>query len=57
MMTMQQATQHLLFQLYHIYEQREARNIADLVMENITEWKKIDRILYKERLTIHASLS
>jgi release factor glutamine methyltransferase len=47
-MTIQQASQQLLFQLYHIYEEREARNIADLVMENITEWHRIDRLMNKE---------
>ncbi|MEO5998138.1 MAG: hypothetical protein ABIN89_15445, partial [Chitinophagaceae bacterium] len=47
-MTIQQASQQLLFQLYHIYDQREAANIADLIMENVTEWKRIDRIVNKE---------
>jgi len=42
-MTIQEAQQQLLFQLFHIYEEREARNIADLVMEHVTEWKRIDR--------------
>ena len=44
-MTIQQATKQLLFQLYHFYDEREAANIANLVMENVTEWKRIDRIL------------
>lgn len=47
-MTLQQGNQQLLFQLYHLYEEREARNIADLVMEEVTEWKKIDRVLNKQ---------
>lgn len=47
-MTIQQASQQLLFQLYHIYDEREAKNIADLVMEHVTEWKKIDRIMNKQ---------
>lgn len=47
-MTLQQASKQLLFQLYHLYEKREAANIADLVMENITEWKRIDRVINKE---------
>ena len=47
-MTIQQANQRLLFQLYSIYDNREAANIADWVMEHITGWRKIDRILYKE---------
>jgi release factor glutamine methyltransferase len=46
-MTIQQARQQLLFQLYHIYEEREAANIADLVMEYLTEWSKIDRVINK----------
>lgn len=47
-MTVHQASQQLIFQLFHLYEEREARNIADLVMENVTEWKRIDRIMNKE---------
>ena len=37
----------MLSQLYAIYDNREAANITDWVMENITGWKKIDRILNK----------
>lgn len=47
-MTIHDATQQLLFQLYHLYDNREAANIADWVMENITGWKKIDRIINKQ---------
>ena len=47
-MTVQQASKQLLFQLFHIYEDREANNISDLVMENVTEWKRIDRVMNKE---------
>src|SRR3954471_21425948 len=47
-MTIQQATQQLLFRLYEIYDDREAKNIAELVMENVTEWKKIDRVMNKQ---------
>lgn len=47
-MTVQQSTQQLLFSLFHIYEEREARNIADLVMESVTGWKRIDRIINKQ---------
>jgi len=47
-MTIHQASQQLLFQLYHMYDQREASNISDLVMEKVTEWKRIDRIVNKE---------
>jgi release factor glutamine methyltransferase len=46
-MTVQEATQQLLFQLYHLYDHREARNITDLVMEKVTEWKRIDRVMNK----------
>ncbi len=46
-MTIQQAYQQLLQVLYEIYDNREAANIADWVIENITGFKKIDRILSK----------
>ena len=44
-MTIREANSRLLFQLYHLYDNREAANIADLVMENITGWKRIDRVV------------
>jgi release factor glutamine methyltransferase len=44
-MTIREASSRLLFQLYHLYDNREAANIADLVMENITGWKRIDRVV------------
>ncbi|HTE07777.1 MAG TPA: peptide chain release factor N(5)-glutamine methyltransferase [Flavitalea sp.] len=47
-MTMQEASQQLLFQLYHVYDPREAGNIADLVLEHLTGWKKIDRVINKQ---------
>lgn len=47
-MTIHQAQQQLLFQLYHVYDNREAANITDWVMEHITGWKKIDRIVNKQ---------
>ena len=47
-MTLHEAQQRLIFQLYEIYDSREAANIADLVMENLTGWRKIDRILNKQ---------
>ena len=46
-MTIHEATMQLRFQLFHLYDEREAGNIAELVMENITGWKKIDRIVNK----------
>src|ERR1700730_1260783 len=47
-MTVQEARDQLVFQLKHIYDQREAAAIADWVMEAITGWKKVDRILKKK---------
>jgi len=46
-MTIHEASRQLLFQLYHIYDQQEAGNIADCVMEHLTGWKKIERMLNK----------
>ena len=46
-MTIHEANLQLLFRLYEIYDDREAANIADLVMENITGWKRIDRVTNK----------
>ena len=47
-MTIQQSYKQLLFQLYEMYDDREAANIADLVIENITGFKKSDRIINKQ---------
>jgi release factor glutamine methyltransferase len=47
-MTIHEASQQLRFQLFHLYDEREAGNITDLVMENITGWKKIDRVVNKK---------
>jgi release factor glutamine methyltransferase len=47
-MTIHEAQQQLLFQLFHIYDDREAQSIADWVMEHITGWQKIDRVLNKK---------
>lgn len=52
-MTIHEAQQQLVFQLYEIYDHREAINIADWVMESITEWKKIDRIMNKQVPLLH----
>lgn len=49
-MTLHEAQQQLLFQLYHLYDNREAANIADWVLEHLTGWKKIDRIVHKQVL-------
>ena len=47
-MTIHEANMRLIFQLYELYDDREAANISDLVMENITGWKRIDRVINKE---------
>jgi release factor glutamine methyltransferase len=47
-MTIQEAQQQLLFQLYPIYDNREAAAIANWVMENVTEMKRIDRLVNKD---------
>ncbi len=47
-MTISLAYQQLLLQLYEVYENREASNIADLVIEYVTGQRKIDRIVYKD---------
>lgn len=47
-MTVQAAQHHLMHQLSTIYDSREAANIADWVMENLTGFKKIDRLINKE---------
>src|SRR4051812_39713844 len=47
-MTIQNANRQLISQLSAIYEESEAMNIADRVMEKLTGWKKMDRIIHKE---------
>lgn len=47
-MTVQEAYKQLLLQLYDLYNNREAGNIADLAIEHITGLRKIDRILNKQ---------
>lgn len=46
-MTIHDARQYLTVQLTPVYEDREAANIADWVMEHLTGLKKIDRIIHK----------
>jgi release factor glutamine methyltransferase len=46
-MTIQQARQTLLSTLQTQYDQREAANIADIVLEHVTGWTKIDRVVNK----------
>jgi release factor glutamine methyltransferase len=47
-MTIDAAYKQLLMQLYEIYDEREASNIANLVMENITGFCKVDRVVNKQ---------
>src|SRR4051794_24778905 len=47
-MTIHLAYKQLLAQLYAVYDNREAANIADMVIEQVTGQKKIDRIVYKD---------
>lgn len=47
-MTIHEANMRLLFQLYEVYDDREAANVADLIMEHITGWKRIDRVYNKQ---------
>lgn len=47
-MTVQEAKQRLLFQLKNLYDEREAGNITDWVLEHITGWNKIDRVIQKD---------
>lgn len=46
-MSIQEAYKKLLVQLYEVYDNREADNIANMVIEHVTGQKKIDRILNK----------
>lgn len=46
-MTIQQAYQQLVTQLYEVYDDREAAHIGDWVIEHITGKKRIDRITDK----------
>ncbi|HSU50007.1 MAG TPA: peptide chain release factor N(5)-glutamine methyltransferase [Segetibacter sp.] len=47
-MTIHLAYKQLLAQLYEVYDNREAANIADMVIEHVTGQRKIDRIIYKD---------
>lgn len=49
-MTIHLAYQQLLTQLYDVYDTREAANIADMVIEHVTNQRRIDRIVYKDLL-------
>jgi release factor glutamine methyltransferase len=47
-MTLHEAQQQLQTSLYELYDNREAANIADWVMEHVTGMRKIDRIMHKQ---------
>jgi len=49
-MKIQEANKHLISQLRAIYEESEAENISDWVLEHITGKKRTDRIMNKEKL-------
>ncbi len=46
-MTLHDAQQQLLFQLYSIYDNSESQQITDRVMEHLTGWTRIDRVMNK----------
>lgn len=47
-MTIQEARYHLLHQLKKIYDSREAGNITDWVLENITGRTRMERVIHKD---------
>ena len=47
-MTTKEANRQLASQLQTIYDQREALNISDLVMESLTGKKKTERVISQE---------
>jgi release factor glutamine methyltransferase len=47
LMTLHDAKQQLIFQLMEIYDDTEAAAIADMVMEHLTGWQRIDRVMNK----------
>ena len=47
-MGIQDAYTQLMYQLFELYEDREAANIADMVIEHVTGFKRIDRITNKK---------
>ena len=46
-MGIEEAYKKLLFELYELYDNREAANIADMVIEYVTGQQKTDRIIHK----------
>lgn len=49
-MKIREANKHLISQLRAIYEESEAENISDWILEHITGKKRTDRIMNKEKL-------
>ena len=49
-MTIQEANRHIFSQLQTIYEEPEAENISDWIIEHLTGTKKTDRITNREKL-------
>ena len=49
-MDLQDAQRELVLRLQPLYDERETAAIADWVMENITGWKKVDRMLNKRHV-------
>ena len=47
-MTIYLAYQKLLAKLYDVYDEREAANITDMLIEFVTGQRKIDRIMFKD---------
>ncbi len=47
-MTVQEAYKQLMYGLYALYSDREAAIIADMVVEKVTGFRKIDRIMNKQ---------
>ncbi len=56
-MTIQSAQQHSLLQLKILYDERQAANITDWVMEHITGKKKVARLLDKQQLLPNALIT
>ena len=48
-MTIQEANRHITTRLTAIYDEAEASNISEWVIENLTGMKRTDRIVYKTR--------
>lgn len=47
---MQEAYKQIIYQLYSIYDDREAAHIADMLIEHITEFRRMDRLLNKNMI-------